>query len=333
MNRGFISLAVIAIIGLVTVLTTGSGYAIYKYNEVSEEKADVEAQKNHELEELREQVKDLEGEEETGLEAIKVEKTYSDYYIKPETANIRPCTDTTSSKCDPLGQYTQNTELNLPFSSIDEMPGWVVVDWNGKDAFINKVVLSANEVTPKSSPTSYTEKIDTVYSPPVQEFIPLDVENNIESEPESENNISVYDWDSMSLQKYQNSKSTWVRYRRDQEDVLENWSSERAALVAISEYTIGNALFQRMEIELYDYLKELEDVTDEIIHATQDVIDSISSQKTGIEEKNAYIYDQASSEYSEAFDRYEELIGQKNTIYAKYEQLRDDYLDAYRKTY
>lgn len=44
MKRGFIPVVVVAVIGLISVLTTGGGYAFYKYNQIAKEKAIIETQ-------------------------------------------------------------------------------------------------------------------------------------------------------------------------------------------------------------------------------------------------------------------------------------------------
>ena len=157
MNKGFISPITISIAGLLVILSTAGIYGVYKYIQVVEEKEQMEhfiaQQEEEELEELREKVRQYENESE--LESDTTESTtLTTFYIKPESANVRPCTDTASSDCVPIGQYKQNTEIQLQYTSIDNMPEWVSVKWEDSDAYINKIVLSERKVITSSEVSS-----------------------------------------------------------------------------------------------------------------------------------------------------------------------------------
>lgn len=93
MKRGFIPLVIIAIIGLASVLTAGGGYAVYKYNEVTKEKAVVEAQldeqKERELEQLRGKVEELESKNDSATSTEEVPE------VKESTKVIAPKTEST----------------------------------------------------------------------------------------------------------------------------------------------------------------------------------------------------------------------------------------------
>jgi len=142
MNKGFVSLVIIAVIGAVTLVAGGGAYGVYKYSQIAEEKQvlseELDNRKDVEIQKLQEQVDSFESDDETVIEDDEVLATY---YIEPENANVRPCTDTSNLDCSPLGQYKQNTEIKLSYTSLNDAPEWVPVDWNGNEAYVSKIVL------------------------------------------------------------------------------------------------------------------------------------------------------------------------------------------------
>ncbi len=169
MNKGFVPLLVVAIIGVVTLVAGGGAYGVYKYNQVVEEKQilteKIDEQKDVEIQKLQEQVDSLkEGDVSNTEEDSEVmEEKLTTYYIKSEVANVRPCTDVKDPACGPVGQIRQNTEVELPYLNIDDMPEWLPTKWAGDNAYINKLVLSDNLVlnTPTSAIAPVLVKTET----------------------------------------------------------------------------------------------------------------------------------------------------------------------------
>lgn len=195
MNRGFAPIVIAVIIGVVTLMTAGGGYGAYKYTKVVEEKRVAEEQlaeqKERELEQLREQVQEFESNNEAQNEARttvvqednKDETSLETYFIKPDVANVRPCTDTTDSKCDPIGQYKQNAELRLPYSNVEEMPEWLSIKWNGDDAYLNKLVLSEESVSKTTVNTSSQQNQGSQTGQSTQVQVDNVVTNQVTQEP------------------------------------------------------------------------------------------------------------------------------------------------------
>jgi cell division protein FtsB len=170
MNKGFVSLVIIAVIGAVTLVAGGGAYGVYKYSQIAEEKQvlseELDNRKDVEIQKLQEQVDSFESDDETVIEEDEVLVTY---YIEPENANVRPCTDTSNLDCSPLGQYKQNTEIKLSYTSLNDAPEWVPVDWNGNEAYVSKIVLSESKVLiipSVSAPSFVVSESDTV--PPIE---------------------------------------------------------------------------------------------------------------------------------------------------------------------
>lgn len=86
--------------------------------------------------------------------------SFSTFYIKPATANIRECAGLT---CQVIGQLPQNTSIELQYGSLNELPEWVKVDSNGLIGYISKTVLSNK----KSAPVSPSPEIEPT-TPPVE---------------------------------------------------------------------------------------------------------------------------------------------------------------------
>jgi len=63
MNKGFVSLTILAIIGAITFLSAGGTYGVYKYQQVSKEnsalKEQVDIQKDNQIQQLREQLESV----------------------------------------------------------------------------------------------------------------------------------------------------------------------------------------------------------------------------------------------------------------------------------
>jgi len=78
------------------------------------------------------------------------------FYLK-STANVRECA---GLNCKIIGQYPQNTFIDLPYDKIDNLPEWILVSWNNTfigSGYINKILfsdtLNAESSTPIQSQT------------------------------------------------------------------------------------------------------------------------------------------------------------------------------------
>jgi hypothetical protein len=156
MNKGFVSLTILAIIGATAVLSAGGTYSFQKYQQAAQEnsvlKEQAEAQKDIQIYQLQEELESITTQDTEDKDTLPLVT----YYIKPTKANIRPCvTKYDDKRCAPIGQYDQNDEIELPYLNIESMPEWISVDWEGDEALVNKIVLSQKPTTAyvSSSPT------------------------------------------------------------------------------------------------------------------------------------------------------------------------------------
>lgn len=82
--------------------------------------------------------------------------TSNKFYVKTVYANIRSCS---STGCNILGQYPQNTPFDLSYSSVENLPDWIPVTWTDNSGqnvtgYISKSVLSISNTQIASNDTS-----------------------------------------------------------------------------------------------------------------------------------------------------------------------------------
>lgn len=223
-SSGFISLATALIIGVSMLFAGGVTYVGVEYkqqlkdNEVLKEQI-VELQDENVASQNEDETKNPETQVTISEEPIDEGIESATYYIKSNKANVRPCKNTESSECAPVGQYDQNTELKLNYLSVEDMPEWVAVDWRGYDAYINKIVLNdepivvhAKEAISNTPPTSELKIVPStwdelnkdacaktsgcVWNDPSSgssvstDFVPL--KNLVEQEPQTSTRETIY---------------------------------------------------------------------------------------------------------------------------------------------
>ncbi len=86
------------------------------------------------------------------------------FYIKPATANIRECAGLT---CSVIGRLSQNTSMELPYGSLNELPEWVEYKFNDQTGYLNKTVISDR----KSALLGSQSRIEPT-TPPVEPVLP-----------------------------------------------------------------------------------------------------------------------------------------------------------------
>ena len=123
MKRGFIPVATIVIVGLVSVVVAGGGYAVYKYSEVSREKADIEAQlivqKDEEIQHLKDQVDEAQAKTEQKI--AEAEETQKEIELAKAEAAIK---ELENLKKTSAGIDTQKGEIFFePVPETDHLRG------------------------------------------------------------------------------------------------------------------------------------------------------------------------------------------------------------------
>lgn len=150
MKRGFIPLVVIAIIGLVSVLTAGGSYAVYKYNEVAKEKEVIEAQLNEqndlEIKRLQEKVVELQDTTGTTTEEVdeSIEKQIQPVVSNPDATPVE-ISKVATSKQEIEVETSMETEinvLNILISNFDGVSSYVKEFSNNIDYYIDSAKKS-----------------------------------------------------------------------------------------------------------------------------------------------------------------------------------------------
>lgn len=73
--------------------------------------------------------------------------TTKTFYVNA-TANVRKCGSTT---CDVITTYSKNTKIELPYTSVENLPEWVKLTLSDNSfGYINKITLSDNATSPQS---------------------------------------------------------------------------------------------------------------------------------------------------------------------------------------
>lgn len=207
MKKRFISPVTTVIIILLMAVSFAGAYGVYKYEQLAGEKETMEQliaeQKEKELHELREKVEQLESEDKSTSSEINLAEenvVLFPFYTEPIIANIRPCTDIVSSGCAPVGQYKQNTEINLPYDNISKMPEWIPVEWEGSGAFISKSVLSEKKVSVGTS-----KPPSKIISAEEQEKPEVEITSDLNKEPNTD--LTIFNVDT-----YESGDSTYITW-------------------------------------------------------------------------------------------------------------------------
>jgi len=130
----------------ITLILAGAGVLIYQnVRKSTEEKkeAKVEEKKEAKVEEKKDEV---------GRTT----------FFTNSTSNVRSCA---STSCNVVGQYPQNTKLELSYKTLEDLPDWIEGSFTKKDGSSQKVFFSKIVLSLTPSPTSPTTPTPTKPAP------------------------------------------------------------------------------------------------------------------------------------------------------------------------